>query len=150
MPCASLPGWLEFTQENHYCFCEYPNLRDTDQFQSEFCEAHGRQAPSDLSVLSHRDHACRQPQRTLRVACKLKKHRLLGVCLWVVSECKTSKRKHDISGRAGPVIPSIICKESFPSFFCLNEWLYKALGSDSWNRLFAMHLPCQRASHKHI
>lgn len=24
MPCAALPGWLEFTQENHHCFCDYP------------------------------------------------------------------------------------------------------------------------------
>lgn len=43
MPCAALPRWLEFIQKNHHCFCDYPNLRDTDQFQSGFCEVHGRQ-----------------------------------------------------------------------------------------------------------
>ena len=39
-------------------------------------------------------------------------------------------------------MPRIICKESFPRFFCLNKWLYKAQGSDAWNQLFQMHLPC--------
>ena len=33
------------------------------------------EAASDLNVSSHRDHACRQPQRTLSVAYKRKRHR---------------------------------------------------------------------------
>lgn len=49
-------------------------------------------APPDLSVSSHRDHACRQPQRELRVACKLKKHRrarsMFVSCIWMQNVIK--------------------------------------------------------------
>lgn len=64
---------------------------------------------------------------------------------------KCHKKSMTFKEELRPVIPSTICKEPFPSFFCLIKWSYKALGSDSWTWLLEMCLPsCQRASHKHI